>query len=222
MTQKSIERLFPCDTSMVVVIDDRADVWQYSPNLVKVHPCKCRGHALPVVEYHVECQLGPAWLITNLSFDTVTIDEYFVGAGDINAGHLPKQDAVVKSEPAPPTNVDSTAEPAAETATLKSDLSNTSDPAAESSTDAEISTSTLAPSDPSAVPADATATETSEEKQPKEKKADETEPTPNTVGKPGKAIKSKAPVMDDNDNELKHILEVKPCCLFEFMASSFS
>lgn len=40
MTQKTIERLFPCDTSMVVVIDDRADVWQYSPNLVKVHPCK--------------------------------------------------------------------------------------------------------------------------------------------------------------------------------------
>ncbi|KAG0299336.1 Carboxy-terminal domain (CTD) phosphatase, partial [Linnemannia gamsii] len=170
MTQKSIERLFPCETSMVVVIDDRADVWQYSPNLVKVHPY-----------------------------------EYFVGAGDINAGHLPKQDAVVKSEPVPPTNTDSTAEPAAKTTTPKSDPSDTSAPAAETSTDAENSTST---SDPVTVPAaDATAKETSEEKQPKEKTADETEPTSPATGKPGKVIKPKAPVMDDNDNELKHILE---------------
>ncbi|KAL1920768.1 uncharacterized protein VTP21DRAFT_11403 [Calcarisporiella thermophila] len=38
MTQKNIQRLFPCDTSMVVVIDDRADVWQWSPNLIKVQP----------------------------------------------------------------------------------------------------------------------------------------------------------------------------------------
>ena len=25
---------------MVVIIDDRADVWEWSPNLVKVIPCK--------------------------------------------------------------------------------------------------------------------------------------------------------------------------------------
>ncbi|KAI8800956.1 hypothetical protein BJ742DRAFT_779771 [Cladochytrium replicatum] len=36
--KKSLKRLFPCDHSMVVVVDDRADVWQYSPNLVKVRP----------------------------------------------------------------------------------------------------------------------------------------------------------------------------------------
>lgn len=41
LTQKSLQRLFPCDTSMVVIIDDRADVWEWSPNLVKVIPCKC-------------------------------------------------------------------------------------------------------------------------------------------------------------------------------------
>lgn len=35
---KSIERLFPCDQSMVVVVDDRADVWQWSPNLLRVKP----------------------------------------------------------------------------------------------------------------------------------------------------------------------------------------
>ncbi|KAH8099249.1 hypothetical protein BXZ70DRAFT_942864 [Cristinia sonorae] len=38
MTQKSLQRLFPCDQSMVVIIDDRADVWEWSPNLVKVIP----------------------------------------------------------------------------------------------------------------------------------------------------------------------------------------
>ncbi|KAL4266263.1 RNA polymerase II subunit A C-terminal domain phosphatase [Pleurotus pulmonarius] len=38
LTQKSLQRLFPCDTSMVVIIDDRADVWEWSPNLIKVIP----------------------------------------------------------------------------------------------------------------------------------------------------------------------------------------
>ncbi|KAJ7455897.1 HAD-like domain-containing protein, partial [Mycena galericulata] len=38
LTQKSLKRLFPCDTSMVVIIDDRADVWEWSPNLIKVVP----------------------------------------------------------------------------------------------------------------------------------------------------------------------------------------
>jgi RNA polymerase II subunit A-like phosphatase len=36
---KSIQRLFPCDQSMVVAIDDRADVWNWSDNLIKVRPC---------------------------------------------------------------------------------------------------------------------------------------------------------------------------------------
>ncbi|KAJ3101412.1 RNA polymerase II [Phlyctochytrium bullatum] len=35
---KRIQRLFPCDQSMVVVVDDRADVWQWPPNLVRVRP----------------------------------------------------------------------------------------------------------------------------------------------------------------------------------------
>ncbi len=39
LTQKSLKRLFPCDTSMVVIIDDRGDVWEWSPNLIKVVPC---------------------------------------------------------------------------------------------------------------------------------------------------------------------------------------
>jgi RNA polymerase II subunit A-like phosphatase len=37
---KSIQRLFPCDQSMVVVVDDRSDIWRWSPNLIKVKPCK--------------------------------------------------------------------------------------------------------------------------------------------------------------------------------------
>jgi TFIIF-interacting CTD phosphatase-like protein len=39
-SSKNLKRLFPTDTSMVVVIDDRADVWGDVPNLVKVVPCK--------------------------------------------------------------------------------------------------------------------------------------------------------------------------------------
>ncbi|KAI8880547.1 hypothetical protein K501DRAFT_224695 [Backusella circina FSU 941] len=38
VTQKKLQRLFPCDTSMVVVIDDRSDVWNYSPNLLRIKP----------------------------------------------------------------------------------------------------------------------------------------------------------------------------------------
>lgn len=41
LVQKSLSRLFPMDTSMVVIIDDRGDVWQWSPNLIKVIPCEC-------------------------------------------------------------------------------------------------------------------------------------------------------------------------------------
>ncbi|TGZ85596.1 hypothetical protein EX30DRAFT_368675 [Ascodesmis nigricans] len=38
MTQKSLQRLFPVDTKMVVIIDDRGDVWKWCDNLVKVKP----------------------------------------------------------------------------------------------------------------------------------------------------------------------------------------
>jgi RNA polymerase II subunit A-like phosphatase len=37
-SHKSLTRLFPYDQSMVVVVDDRADVWNWSPNLIKVRP----------------------------------------------------------------------------------------------------------------------------------------------------------------------------------------
>lgn len=35
--RKALKRLFPVDTSMVVIIDDRGDVWQWSTNLIKVN-----------------------------------------------------------------------------------------------------------------------------------------------------------------------------------------
>jgi RNA polymerase II subunit A-like phosphatase len=38
MTLKKLSRLFPVNTDMVVIIDDRADVWSYSPNLIRVTP----------------------------------------------------------------------------------------------------------------------------------------------------------------------------------------
>ncbi|CRG85964.1 RNA polymerase II subunit A C-terminal domain phosphatase [Talaromyces islandicus] len=38
LTVKNLQRLFPVDTKMVVIIDDRGDVWQWNPNLIKVSP----------------------------------------------------------------------------------------------------------------------------------------------------------------------------------------
>jgi len=38
MTAKNLQRLFPVDTKMVVIIDDRGDVWKWSSNLIKVTP----------------------------------------------------------------------------------------------------------------------------------------------------------------------------------------
>ena len=57
---KSIKRLFPCDQSMVVVVDDRSDIWDWSPNLVHVNACK-------------------------LFFCMYFVDNFFEGIGDINA-----------------------------------------------------------------------------------------------------------------------------------------
>jgi RNA polymerase II subunit A C-terminal domain phosphatase len=38
MTNKNLERLFPIDTKMVVIIDDRGDVWKWNANLIRVIP----------------------------------------------------------------------------------------------------------------------------------------------------------------------------------------
>lgn len=38
MVAKNLERLFPVDTKMVVIIDDRGDVWKWNPNLIRVTP----------------------------------------------------------------------------------------------------------------------------------------------------------------------------------------
>lgn len=38
LTHKNLKRLFPVDQLMVVIIDDRGDVWQWDPNLIKVVP----------------------------------------------------------------------------------------------------------------------------------------------------------------------------------------
>ena len=38
MIAKNLERLFPIDTKMVVIIDDRGDVWKWSANLIRVTP----------------------------------------------------------------------------------------------------------------------------------------------------------------------------------------
>ncbi|KAL8925173.1 MAG: hypothetical protein Q9208_003678 [Pyrenodesmia sp. 3 TL-2023] len=38
LVAKSLQRLFPVDTKMVVIIDDRGDVWKWNDNLIKVTP----------------------------------------------------------------------------------------------------------------------------------------------------------------------------------------
>lgn len=38
LTHKNLKRLFPVDQLMVVIIDDRGDVWQWESNLIKVVP----------------------------------------------------------------------------------------------------------------------------------------------------------------------------------------
>lgn len=67
---------------MVVIIDDRADVWEWSPNLVKVVPCTLFIQASSTT--------------TLLMF---TVVEFFVGIGDINSAFLPKQQPLA---PVPP------------------------------------------------------------------------------------------------------------------------
>lgn len=37
--RKDLRRIFPADDSTVLVIDDRADVWDYCKNLIPVPPC---------------------------------------------------------------------------------------------------------------------------------------------------------------------------------------
>jgi len=98
LTQKSLQRLFPCDTSMVVIIDDRADVWEWSPNLVKVIPC---GLALCD-----PCQ----YMRIYLTF-LVHADDFFVGIGDINSAFLPKITPLTPSAPFQPPS--SSSDPAA-------------------------------------------------------------------------------------------------------------
>jgi RNA polymerase II subunit A C-terminal domain phosphatase len=37
-TKKHLKRLFPCKDNMVLILDDRADVWENSPNLIRIKP----------------------------------------------------------------------------------------------------------------------------------------------------------------------------------------
>jgi RNA polymerase II subunit A-like phosphatase len=38
MNHKTLKKIFPCDDSMAVIVDDREDVWKMSKNLVRIEP----------------------------------------------------------------------------------------------------------------------------------------------------------------------------------------
>ena len=42
--RKNLKRIFPADDSTVLIVDDRADVWDYCPNLIPVPPCNNRDN----------------------------------------------------------------------------------------------------------------------------------------------------------------------------------
>lgn len=75
---KTLHRLFPTNTNMVVIIDDRGDIWKWSENLIRVR------------QYN-----------------------FFLGAGDINASFLPKQQELVPT--AKPTTLVTTVLPVQKT-----------------------------------------------------------------------------------------------------------
>lgn len=56
--RKNLKRIFPADDSTVLVIDDRADVWDYSRNLIPVSPCKCSEEEEEVVVMVAEKEEG--------------------------------------------------------------------------------------------------------------------------------------------------------------------
>lgn len=79
---KNLKRLFPSDQSMVVVIDDRADVWNWSPNLVRVIP----------FEFFVGTgDINASFLPKQASADAVP-------PADPKTGELPQEDVDPESE----------------------------------------------------------------------------------------------------------------------------
>ena len=112
---------------MVVIIDDRADVWEWSPNLVKVIPCKFNT------------------MLLGRTSNIVAADDFFVGIGDINSAFLPKLEPTTPpiTPPPPPTTADpSGPEPTAvlpedddEESDLEDDLLESDGPASVSAED---------------------------------------------------------------------------------------
>jgi RNA polymerase II subunit A-like phosphatase len=78
---------------MVVIIDDRADVWEWSPNLIKVIPCQLLfARATPHIAHSA-------------------LDDFFVGIGDINSAFLPKLDPILAGPDQKPSSTSNKATP---------------------------------------------------------------------------------------------------------------
>jgi hypothetical protein len=105
---------------------------------------------------------------------------------------------MVKSDSSPSTGP---VDPNTNTTEASLDSPNSSLTSTDPATEGETTTSTGL-DDTTAAPS----TEKADEKKP-----EVSETTTTTTVRPGKTNKSKAPVMDDNDNELKYILQVQLC-----------
>lgn len=50
--KKDIKRIFPCDDKTVLIVDDRADIWSWSPNLIPIAPFVYFSDSLDMNEIH--------------------------------------------------------------------------------------------------------------------------------------------------------------------------
>lgn len=120
MTSKSLARLFPVDTKMVVIIDDRGDVWDWSNNLLRVKPYDffvgigdINSTFLPKKQQELPPTIGaaatPAEAAANPEIPIENKDEEEKGLGDDQAAQVAVEtalgsDAVVPTATmAPPT-----------------------------------------------------------------------------------------------------------------------
>ena len=125
MIVKNLQRLFPVDTDMVVIIDDRGDVWKWSQNLIKVTPYDffvgigdINSSFLPKrVDLATKLKAGPPKVVVETTPETDAND------GSAPATEEPREADIVTDEALPSVLMDPTVpSPASDLATLGTQL----------------------------------------------------------------------------------------------------